>query len=93
MNAKQEEWVEKYAEIKSQYDNCETIQEVAQLTRKTRKAADADFGLICDGAINFFSETRRNQLAQGVIKMGNGRDRMVLTITDSNGKSKGRRMS
>ena len=93
MNAKQQEWTKEYAEIKAQYDNCQTIQEVAQLTRKTRKAADADFSLICDGAINFFSGARREELSQSVIKSGNGRDRMILTITDSNGKSKGRRMS
>jgi len=93
MNATQQEWTEKYAEIKAQYDNCQSLSEVAQLTRKTRKAADLNFNLICDGAINFFSETRREQLAQGIAQTSNGRARMILTITDSNGKSTGRRMS
>jgi hypothetical protein len=88
----QSDWTIKYGTTKAQYDNCQSINEVAKLTTKLNRQATNDEIDTPMGAIKFFSQQRRDQLAQGVATSYD-KHGMTLSTTDSSGRKSARKFS
>jgi YD repeat-containing protein len=85
-------WIERYSETKEQYDKCQSVNEVSNLTAKLNRQAMDDLISTPMGAIKFFSQQRRDKLAQGHATTYD-KHGLVASTTDSNGQKTARRFS